>query len=79
MNALVVIALADYLLASGSEEKGVFILGSVAPFHITQGRVCINYTGVAETPQSHQILGLSKTVQPPTTESQRPEILVDHA
>ena len=75
----IIAAATEHLLAGGSQQDGVFKLGRVAAFGVAQRRIWINDTFVAQVLQSHQVLGLTETVEPATAECQRSETLIDHA
>lgn len=76
MRRLVVIASGHDLFASGSQHDGVLELGSVATFTVTQWRVRVHNTLVAQILQCHLVLGRTGAVQPTFTESQCTEVLV---
>ena len=77
INRSIIISLADDLFTGWSEEYSVFILCSKGPSHVTQRRIRINYTGIAQILKRHQVPTLTKPVQPPATEGKSGEVLID--
>lgn len=74
----VVISPAHHLLASGSEEDGVFELSGVAALGVTERRVRVHDAQVTQVLQGHQVLAFTEAVQPASAEGQRAKFLVNH-
>ena len=73
----IVVSSRDHLLARGSQDKCVLVLCCVRPLDIAEWGIGVYDTVVAEVLEGHQILGLTKPVNPAPAESQGAEILVD--
>lgn len=65
---LVIVTTADDLFTCGSEEDGVFKLGRVAPFGVTQWRVGVQDTYITQVFECYEVFSLSQSVQPAPTE-----------
>lgn len=74
----VVVSSAHHLLARGPEQDGVFILSRVRTLGITERWVGVDDAQVREVLQCHQVLALTKPVQPAATERQSAEVLVHY-
>lgn len=68
----------DDLLASGTQDDGVFELRGERTLVVAQRGVGVNNLLVTKVLQGHLILALSDTIQPTTTESESAEVLLDH-
>mmetsp|Transcript_45115 Transcript_45115/g.90097 ORF Transcript_45115/g.90097 Transcript_45115/m.90097 type:complete len:281 (-) Transcript_45115:181-1023(-) len=73
----VVVALREHFLACRSQEDGVLVLGHVRALYITERRVRLHDTHIAQIAQRQQVLLLARPVDPPAAEGERVEILVD--
>ena len=59
----VILAFADYFLARGFEQDGMFVLCRVTAFAVAERRVGVDDARVTEVLQRHQVLRLTNSVE----------------
>jgi len=75
--SLEIISAGKNLLASGSENEGMFILSHITSFNVTKRRIRMNDAEINQILQRHQVLFLSSAIKPPSAKWQSVEMLIN--
>lgn len=76
--SLVILSTSHHFFAGWPENDGMFKLSCVATFLITKWGVWVDDTSITQIFQCHQVLCLTKTIQPTPTKSKSAKVLVDY-